>query len=83
VQSGDSFVRLSVKYFGTEVYAKGLYDYNKAHPLVTDFKQRAQLQVGDKIYIPEKAQMERLYGRPTTAPAGNSAGTIATSGSQP
>jgi hypothetical protein len=85
IQGGDNFVDLSQKFFGTGSYAQALFDYNYAHPQTTDrFKQQRQLQVGEKIFVPEKAYMERIYGRPTTAPAATSpAAPIATGGGRP
>jgi hypothetical protein len=85
VAGGDNFVDLSQKFFGTPAYAQALFDYNYAHPQTTDrFKQQRQLQVGEKIFVPEKAYMERTYGRPqAAAPASSAPAPIATGGSRP
>jgi hypothetical protein len=85
VQGGDNFVDLSQKFFGSPAYAQALFDYNYTHPQTTErFKQQRQLQVGEKIFVPEKAYMERTYGRPAAAPAAPSPNApIATGGGRP
>jgi nucleoid-associated protein YgaU len=85
VQTGDTFIDLSRKFYGSEFYARALFDYIYAHPQVSQrFKQTSKLQVGEKIFIPEKGYMEQSYGRPpAAAPASNPAAPIATTGVGP
>jgi nucleoid-associated protein YgaU len=69
VQPNDTFEDLSLKFYGTKAYARGLFDYNYAHPQTTArFKQSTKIMVGEMIYLPERAYMERLYGRPQAPP---------------
>jgi hypothetical protein len=87
IQPNDNFEDLSLKYYGTKAYARGLYDYNYAHPQTTSrFKQTTKIMVGEMIYIPERAYMERLYGRPqapSPAPGPTVAPIAASPGGQP
>jgi hypothetical protein len=85
VQPNDNFLDLSRRFYGSEFYARALFDYIYAHPQVSQrFKQTSKLQVGETIFIPEKGYMERSYGRPpAAAPASNPAAPIATTGVGP
>jgi nucleoid-associated protein YgaU len=82
VQGGDNFLDLSRKFYGTEFYARALYDYNYTHHQTTQrLKQTGKLQVGETIFIPEKGYMEQNHGRPpAAAPAASPVAPIATGG---
>jgi hypothetical protein len=85
VQANDNFLDLSRKFYGSDFYARALFDYIYAHPQVSQrFKQTSKLQVGETIFIPEKGYMEQNHGRPPAAtPAASPAAPIATTGSGP
>ena len=74
-QPGDTFEKISTRWYQTEAFAKALMRHNQHHALASEQMAKfGTITPGDKIHVPPADILEQRYGdaivKPT-APPGN------------
>jgi hypothetical protein len=74
-QAGDTFQKISARYYGSDAYAQALLQYNRNHPQTSDaLHQDGALKAGDKVFVPPAEILEQKHGSVLSKPAAGSPG---------
>jgi hypothetical protein len=69
-QRGDTFEKISQRFYLGSEYAKALEQHNRQHPRAsTDMANSGTLKEGERIFIPQTKYLEQYYAAAISKPA--------------